>query len=364
MNVMLKILLRPAYHGVRRCVRDAHIWIQTKRLFFYRLQKSRPRIYYLGVTEHANLGDLAQYFCIGKWLRKYYAEYTIVEFESSTVVDPRFGFINKLGRLLKQEDLIFFQSGYSTQDLGGDHELMHRLIIDQFSDVRIVMMPQTVFFRLEENKRRTALSYNQGKRLLFLARDRVSFEMASEMFPDVAVRLYPDIVTSLIGHYHFTGRQDRVLFCCRNDTEKYYSDDEIAVLRQKVEQFVPTDLSDTTIPVNYRKIRRNLQSYIEREVSKFSSYRLTITDRYHGTIYSLAANTPVIVIKTTDHKVTTGVEWFKGVYDDHVYLAQSLEHAFDLAKEILSRRCRHELSPFFDTQYYGKLRMLIEETVG
>lgn len=51
-----------------------------------------------------------------------------------------------------------------------------------------------------------------------------------------------------------------------------------------------------------------------------SHYKVVITDRYHGTIFSLIANTPVIIIKSTDHKVTTGADWFKGIYDDYVYV--------------------------------------------
>jgi exopolysaccharide biosynthesis predicted pyruvyltransferase EpsI len=92
----------------------------------------------------------------------------------------------------------------------------------------------------------------------------------------------------------------------------------------------------------------------------FSRYRVTITDRYHGTIFSLAANTPVIVIKTTDHKVTTGADWFKGVYDDSVFVAESLDHAYELAGKILKNYNYPILRSYFKENYYDRLSALVD----
>ena len=77
---------------------------------------------------------------------------------------------------------------------------------------------------------------------------------------------------------------------------------------------------------------------------------------HHGTIFSLCAGTPVIIIKTTDHKVTTGADWFKGIYDDYVYVAEDLDDAYRLASDILSKRISHKLEPYFKEQYYDKLK--------
>ena len=71
------------------------------------------------------------------------------------------------------------------------------------------------------------------------------------------------------------------------------------------------------------------EEYIEKEIEDYSRYKIIITDRYHGTILSLVAGTPVIILKTNDHKVTTGADWFKGVYDEHVFLANDLKNAYE-----------------------------------
>ncbi len=364
MNKTLKSILRPPYRFVERTIQLWHIKNETDRLLHIPNGTSQPKIFYFGITEHSNLGDLAQYYCIRKWINENYPFIDVYEFESTTVVDTHFKFLDRLSKILNPDDIIIFQSGYTTQDIGGNHELMHRIIIDRFPNAKIVMMPQTIFFKSEERKQLTSKCYNQDKNLLFLARDRISYEMACAMFPDITVKQYPDIVTSLIGYYSYNYERNKVLFCCRDDSEKYYSDEEINRLRQKVDRLLPTDIKDTTIQVDYKKIRNNLEHYIENEIKLFAHYKLIITDRYHGTILSLVSNTPVIVIKTNDHKVTTGVEWFHGVYNDYVFLAESLEHAYKLAETILNNEYIYHLEPYFDREYYNKLKDIIDEKYG
>ena len=95
-------------------------------------------------------------------------------------------------RLMKERiranDIIFFQSGYNTHDLGGREDLMHQLIIQEFPETEMIMLPQTVFFRSEERKRQASQIYNQHRRLLFFARDPVSEKLAKAMFPDTQVQ--------------------------------------------------------------------------------------------------------------------------------------------------------------------------------
>lgn len=360
---ILKSILRPLYRKYKQLKTNRFIREETKKLLIIPNNRDQRKIFYLGVAQHPNLGDLAQTYCIREWLKLNYPSIPVHEFGAPTVVNTRYNFLGKLENVLNENDIIFFQSGYTTQDLGGEHDLMHRVIIDKFRKTKIVMLPQTIFFKSEANKKRTSVSYNQAENMLYLSRDKVSYKMALEMFPDVTNLLYPDIVTSLIGKYNFHNKRSKIMMCCRNDGEKYYSDSEIYELRDRLSKIEVADLSDTTIKVPYKKINKRLEYYIEREIEMFSKYKLTITDRYHGTIFSLAANTPVIIIKTTDHKVTTGADWFKGIYDEHVYVAESLNHAYELAKDILNSEEKSPLISYFDTEYYQKLKGIITQKI-
>ena len=103
-----------------------------------------------------------------------------------------------------------------------------------------------------------------------------------------------------------------------------------------------------------------MEHYIFNEIESYSHFKVTITDRYHGTIFSLCAGTPVVIIKTNDHKVITGADWFKGVYDDYVYVAENLDEALYKCNEILDKNLDNKLDSFFKVQYYDKLKDLFE----
>lgn len=328
------------------------------------LENSAPRIYYLGITAHSNLGDMAQHHCIKKWISDNFPETEVVMFESDTVVHKNRAFINKFKSVYRKQDIIVFQSGYTTQDMGGNHEYMHRLIVDEMPNANILMMPQTIFFVKEENKRRCAESLDKAQHMLFLARDFVSEKTAKDMFPHQPVMAFPDIVTTLIGTFNFGNMRSGVCMCCRNDGEKFYSDEELDSLRRRIEKDEKVTITDTTISASYKKIRRNTQYYIEGAVEKFSHYKVVITDRYHGTIFSIAAGTPVVIIKTTDHKVTTGADWFKGVYDDNVCVASDLEDAYTKAMDYIKNERNHTPNPYFKQHYYDKLKSYFEEVIN
>ncbi len=365
---MSKVIRRFVPKFLKRRVRLSLEWLSAgfQYLRLGKLSKSRRSgaVLHLGVTEHRNLGDLAQCLCIREWIQTNYPDRLFMEFGASAVVHPSFGFVDKLSRVLTDEDIIVFQSGYNTQDLGGNHPHMHRKVLGRMKNAVVLMMPQTIFFQHAGNRQLTSRTLNEAERILFLARDEVSFNSAREMFPDIAVELFPDIVTTRIGRYRFDHPRDRILLCCRNDGEKHYSNMEINNLHKRICGLLPADLSDTNSTESLRSIRKRLAWCIDREIERFAKYRLTITDRYHGTIFSLAANTPVIVLKTTDHKVTTGAEWFRGVYDDYVFVAESLEHAYELAEHIIHNVPIRTLNPHFQEQYYDKLKDLFEEASG
>lgn len=330
---------------------------------FVNLSFDKKYIFYFGKPMHSNLGDLAQCICIREFLKENYQEYEVIEIESKTFVDKRCKVREKLKKLIKKEDIIFFHSGYSTQDIGGVEDIMHQYVMLDYPENKMVMLPQTVFFKTEERKLLTSRIYNSHKHLMFLARDFVSFEEAKKMFPDIAVYAYPDIVTTMIGKFDFNCKRSGIVMCLRDDLEKYYSDVELNKLKEQLEQLDKVSQIDTTSDKKISADTPECRKYIEEYIRKLAQYNLVITDRYHGTIFSLAANTPVIVIKTNDHKVRTGVDWFKGVYDDNVMYIDALEDVYDTAKSILQRKSVSKNESYFAEEYYAGLKDLIEKTL-
>lgn len=360
-NKVKKIILKnkataPIALYIHKFIQEVKVYRSTKpRLGSISIKRPYDIIFYIGTPAHSNLGDLAQGICIRHWLKKHYPNTNVIEIETNALVNTRFSLLGMLKKAYREGDVVVFQSGYTTTDLGGYADEMHRAVMSALPQAKMLMLPQTIFFRNPNNAEKTSQCYNSMKRLLFLSRDRVSYSVAKEMFPDISVMLYPDIVTTLIGNYQYDYDRSGILFCCRDDGEKYYSDQQIDDLMNECSRLEPVQKTDTTKKGNTKEIVSHAKECIDREIDQYAHYKLIITDRYHGTILSLVAGTPVIILKTTDHKVTTGAEWFAGIYDDYVYLADSPNHALQIAKCILKKQFDHKLQPYFEKEYYDKL---------
>lgn len=355
-------ILAPIAITIRNFPREVVLRKDTKSKIKNFKNIKTPKIFYLGIPAHNNLGDLAQGVCIRKWLKNNFPDREVLEIETNALVNTHFPLLKELKDLYNQDDLIVFQSGYTTTDLGGFADEMHRAVMEVLPNAKMLMLPQTIFFRNEENKKRTARIYNSmGKKMLYLARDEISYKMAKEMFPDVKIDIFPDIVTTLIGKKHYSYERSGIMMCCRDDGEKFYSDDELSILAEKCKILGKVDRTDTTKSKNKKRVISEAEKYIEKEIEKYAKYKLLITDRYHGTILSLVAGTPVIIIKTTDHKVTTGALWFKGIYDEYVYLADNLEEAYEIAKKIYNKNFNYKLESYFEEKYYNQLLNLVKK---
>lgn len=328
-----------------KCMKDCHV----------------RRIWYFGVPTHPNLGDQAQKFVILSWLNRNYPEHQIVKIPSNCFNGGVRRTIDAIREVINSDDLIVMQSGHTMNGLHPD-EIAHRSVSEAFPQNRIVFFPTSIEFLSFLGKRKDMKAINTHCRTLFLARDPVSEEKARKLYPNIDVRLYPDVVTSLIGQYKFSGMRDGILLCTRNDGEKLYSYDEIDRLAQKLSSISPLDRTDTT--VNWKGVDlSSMEAWqrIEKVIESYSHYKVVVTDRYHGTIFARIAGTPVVVLKTTDHKVTSGAEWFMNANDTALKIADDLTSVPDLVMGLMKQFPDGANAPAFASAYYDGLRTVIEE---
>lgn len=326
-----------------------------------KMKTNKNNIFYFGIPIHNNLGDLAQTYCITKWCKDNYPDYGLMKIKTKATFNRKFQAMLK--SKIKKEDIIIIQSGYCTQEKHWDH-VMHRYIVSNYPDNRIIIMPQTVNFQKKKEMEKTAAIYNKHRSLIFIARDKISYNVAQKAFSQISVLLYPDVVTSLIGTIPLREKREGVLLCVRNDMEKLYTDKQIDSLRKGLLQdYSRVEVTDTNSNLPYNELMANLEDELISKFKEFASYEVIITDRYHGTIFSLIANTPVVVLATTDHKVTTGVNWFEGIYDDTVKVANSLDEALILAKKFARNTQMINNKEYFQSNYYSRLKKVIEQTI-
>ena len=130
-------------------------------------------------------------------------------------------------------------------------------------------------------------------------------------------------------------------------------------LKEKLQKIAKVSLSDTNSETKENSLKEYWKK-IEETIDDYAQYQVIITDRYHGTIFALIANTPEIILKTTDHKVVTGADWFEGVYEDYVYVVNDLEEASQVAQQIVTGFEYRKLPSYFKEKYYDRLKDIIE----
>ena len=191
---------------------------------YHQALKTDKHIFYCGVCESSNMGDIAQTFCTLNWMKDNYPDYQVFICNTSIFRDPKCDLIGTMRKVIKPTDIIFFQSGYNTHDLGdGREDLMHQMVIQALPDNEIIMLPQTVYFQTNERREKCSKVYNAHKKMLFFSRDLISQKYAEEMFTDLTVKLYPDIVTSLIG-YPKENADRKGIYLCRRKIQISFKD--------------------------------------------------------------------------------------------------------------------------------------------
>lgn len=314
-------------------------------------------IFYFGVPIHPNIGDMAQTFCTKFWLGKYFEGYRVYEFNTIALLNNEF--LNLLKQRIKKTELIIVQSGYCSHQGHADHE-MHKKVVSLFCDNPIVILPQTVNITNEKEWDRTRKAFESNKRLLFMTRDDISWNAIQGRF-NCRIMNYPDIVTSLIGTRKPVSGRVGILLCLRNDGEKFYKDSEYDQLIEKLSgDGIIVNKTDTTIEnIDSNDFYSGFSDILENTLQEYERYRVIITDRYHGTILANIANTPVVVLKTNDHKVTSGVTWFINNGYHNIYLANDIGEAYRLAVKLYNENAITENAATFREKYYDKLGDII-----
>ena len=319
------------------------------------------RIWYFGVPIHQNLGDQAQKFVIEKWLENNYPMAEIVKIPSQAFNAGTRRVIRIIKDYIQPNDLIVMQSGHTMDGLHDD-ETPHRLASTCFPDNRIIFFPTSIRFNSKRGKELDRKAIGSHVNTLFLARDAVSAQIARDLYPRLDVRLYPDVVTSLIGKYSFDNQREGVLLCARNDGEKLYSYAAIDKLASALSGLCDVSRTDTTVKWDGIDLdSHDAWTGIEGVIESYSQKCVIVTDRYHGTIFARIAGTPVVVLKTNDHKVVSGAKWFIDAGDKGIVVADNLEEVPGIVSDFMKRFPDGVSAPAFAADYYDGLKSVIEE---
>jgi exopolysaccharide biosynthesis predicted pyruvyltransferase EpsI len=280
--------------------------------------RGRKKIYYLmGLNEsHRNLGDQAQGVAIREWFRLYFGDYEVFEYRCH----ERFNYLPLIQQEIADQDLVVLHSGGNFGDTWPVTEGIRQEIIRSLPGRPIVQLPQTIDFSntlLGRNMLASAqAAIRANDKMIIMGRDLTSAALAAEYFPGSTVRPFPDMVLSLAEHYGpryprpALGSKKRLLMIMRNDKEGVFTGDDIARIRSQFGDR-ESEVWDTTVADMFPRDRA--KATIEKYLDHVATFDHVITDRYHGLIFAVITNRPVVVLPTVNHKITSAASWFSAL---------------------------------------------------
>lgn len=326
----------------------------------------KKNIWLLGIPKSKNLGDQAQVVCSENWFNENYPEHKVFMYNSVELMCNKNRLIKFIANIIKSEDIVFFQSGYNLTDLYPFQERMHREVIKHIKNNKIIYLPQTVKFEepYEENEFLKAGEeiYKSHSQVYLICRDNLSYDIAQKAMPYVGSHPFPDVVTNFIGRYKVKDyKRKGAMLCIRRDVESSLDAEKRATLIENIEKICPVEITDTTVEYPaYTVINHNRKKYVFNMIDKMSKKEIVITDRYHGLIFSIVSGTPVILIKTIDHKITEGVKWFPEFIAKHIRVVEDINKIDEVINEIKINKTI-DFEPYFYNEYYKKLKGILDE---
>ncbi|KAF7457785.1 pyruvyl transferase Pvg1 [Cryptosporidium felis] len=322
------------------CKRIIETHSRTLKNYYKDVLSGVEEILFIGFPDHPNRGDSAIF--TGALILLEYLEIKIIK-AIHLLSEYNQEEILSLFTVEKSKRAIIFHGGGNFGDLYSHHHQLRYVVLNDFSNYKIVMFPQTVFFRDKENKMITINNFIKHKGELFLAgRDKSSAEILREMFEDssnIHTELLPDLAF-LIGDQ----RKRRgipsldILIHARVDNEGpniFFNGTSVKMSKVRMENIkkvINDGVKNKQTPSNYQNIKNSeslksewtdylsilvddwLESdanynelintnYIERSISRtldgmafLSRANIIITNRLHGHILLLLLGVPHFVM--------------------------------------------------------------------
>ncbi|MBB6735119.1 polysaccharide pyruvyl transferase family protein [Cohnella zeiphila] len=259
-------------------------------------------IYYIDYPVHGNGGDLL----IMKGTEAFFKEYRIRVRARYSVLD----FPDRLS--IPNNHIIVLHGGGNFGDLYPVHQKLREKIVMNYPGHRVVMLPQTIFYKSVSEFDKTADILNRHPDVHLYVRDTLSLEMAKDKFRQCRVYLSPDMAHQLWPIRSRSGPDKELLRFLRTDIEKTAG-------QERLEASGAGDCLDW--PTLYsRAEQRSIRAFglvlrkgkgripvgsmwgkytdrlVRKAVDRFARYRTVQTSRLHGHILSCLMDKPHVLI--------------------------------------------------------------------
>lgn len=289
------------------------------------IRKPGKKIFLLLTPQYNNLGDHAIALSSIAWLRENFHEYSVVDITCNFYKNLKM----LLTKCMGEDDVICITGGGFMGDMWMISENMVRDIICTYRNHKIIVMPQTVFFQSDREKKRSKEIYTSNKNVYFALRDKDSYSIMKDWMGEQRVIYVPDIVTVFRYNRNEVQRHN-IGICFREDIEKVDYDmtkeDVLAFFSDQNRQVkeISTLLKQPFVFTWKRK------KYVDRKLKEIEQFELIVTNRLHCMIFAYLCGTPCLAFDNRSHKVSGGWEWLKDsgyikMYDNSISLKRQVD---------------------------------------
>lgn len=286
-------------------IRNLKDFIFQKEYNPYRTDE-KALFYYLDAASYGNIGDQAIAFAIECFLDDTIGNKYVRVINEAELIR----YIASLKKCIRVSDVIVLSGGGNMGDMYPRYEALRRLVIKSFPQNKIIIFPQTIDYSMDSYGRKELAKakkiYGRHHNLIVCAREKTSYDELASFCERVL--LVPDIVLSLYGKFNaYSYKSVKIGLCLRDDSESTLDETQKEFLLESINEIdanpvmlsTMASLAGSNICINY-KMREAL---IKKIVLDFSKCGCIVTDRLHGMIFSILANTPCICLDNSNHKV-------------------------------------------------------------
>jgi len=306
----------------------------------YKIDEDRNHIFLIGTPNHGNLGDQAIAYAENKILEDCFKGHTIIEINTVDLLRH----LKSLKENVKKDDIFVLHGGGNLGDEYFWEEEGRRNIISQFKDNKIILFPQSIYFKDTENGKKefgkSKVIYNQHKDFTIIAREATSYNIMKKAFPNNNVVITPDIVMYLDKTYPILQRRGALLSLRKDREGVLTSEQKDEILNAAQMNFDKIIITDTV--AEHIDSKNQVLEYMinvnqrEKELNKkwdqFKKVQVVITDRLHGMVFCAITSTPCIVIANYNHKVKDTYAWLKNL--NYIKFVNNIDEIPTLMQEL------------------------------
>jgi pyruvyl transferase EpsO len=263
------------------------------------------QVYYIDYPVYSNGGDIL----IMKGTEKFLADNKIEVLKRYSAMD----FPENL--YIPEGVIILLQGGGNFGDLYLSHQRLREQIVTSYPSHRIVVLPQTIYYKEQEEYDKTAAIFNRHKDLHIYTRDKSCYELAKIKFESCHIYLSPDMAHQL---WPIIPKNQSILdklYFLRTDIEGGKEPEDLSGVAQEncydwssLFSYVEKKIIGVFVKLHSIKRKTGIKLSVDRlwykyadylikkTVKLFGKYRSVQTSRLHGHILSCLMDKENILI--------------------------------------------------------------------